>query len=202
MFLVLILFNLGPKERIRPHMGTPVPAPVLCQCLVTSKEGPVGRSCQFRAEKRPPRPPPTPAVNLHGVAFHRHTQDDADGRPRHGARPTALENAKAVRRHPSGPHAVSWAGAAVTKRSREQACPLGHVQKLRPKHPWLGAHVPGTINNRPLEPPLLRVCAPGCHSVTSCGDKALSAFYSFKNTSKPWPRTARPGPPRHALQES
>lgn len=58
MFLVLILFNLGPKERIRPHMGTPVPAPVLCQCLVTSKEGPVGRSCQFRAEKRPPRPPP------------------------------------------------------------------------------------------------------------------------------------------------
>lgn len=57
MFLVLILFNLGPKERIRPHMGTPVPAPVLCQCLVTSKEGPVGRSCQFRAEKRPPRPP-------------------------------------------------------------------------------------------------------------------------------------------------
>lgn len=77
MFLVLILFNLGPKERIRPHMGTPVPAPVLCQCLVTSKEGPVGRSCQFRAEKRPPRPLQPPLsifTEWHSTDTHKTTR--------------------------------------------------------------------------------------------------------------------------------
>lgn len=61
------------------------------------------------------------------------------------------------------PHAVARPWAAVTKQSHEQACPIEHVQKTRPKQPWLGAHMPRTINNCPLETPLLHLCSTGCH---------------------------------------